>query len=136
MQPQLGPEGCVRHGVASWTDDSLIGCGKFYPAKAKKDDLLRLYATKMPTVEVDMSTYVIPTVNRMEQWVKAVPKVSAADFCVCVCVSPNVPVALTECHRRKRTLSSMSKRIKFSHIAVRIMASCTCVSPPVFACDC
>ncbi len=59
-----------RSGVCSWTDPSLISCGKFYPKKGagKHDELLRFYATKKPCVEVDASTYVIPTVNRVKKW--------------------------------------------------------------------
>ncbi len=58
----------LRSGVCSWTDPSLVSCGRFYKKAGKADDLLRQYGAKRACVEVDASTYVIPTVNRVKKW--------------------------------------------------------------------
>ena len=48
-------------GSASWTDKTLIACGRFYPKECKSAEArLRYYAEQFPIVEVDSSYYGIP----------------------------------------------------------------------------
>jgi uncharacterized protein YecE (DUF72 family) len=64
-------------GTASWTDRSLIDCGRFYPPEARTAEArLRFYATRFPLVEVDSSYYAIPAAATAERWVERTP----ADF--------------------------------------------------------
>ena len=49
-------------GTASWTDKSLIGCGRFYPREASSAEArLRYYASQFTMVEVDSSYYAMPS---------------------------------------------------------------------------
>ena len=53
---------------------SLFSVPQFYKNKSsKQEDHLRFYSSKLPCVEVDSSTYVIPTAHRVKQWVNATP---------------------------------------------------------------
>src|SRR5450830_13959 len=64
-------------GTASWTDKSLIGCGRFYPKEASSAEArLRYYATQFPMVEVDSSYYAMPSAANAQLWVERTP----ADF--------------------------------------------------------
>ena len=46
----------ILTGTASWTDKSLIQCGRYYPADVKTpEERLRFYASEFPIVEVDSS---------------------------------------------------------------------------------
>ncbi|HZQ59917.1 MAG TPA: DUF72 domain-containing protein [Casimicrobiaceae bacterium] len=64
-------------GTSSWTDKTLIECGRFYPATATTpEDRLRYYASQFPIVEIDSSYYGIPTVENARLWVERTP----ADF--------------------------------------------------------
>ncbi len=66
----------VRVGTASWTDETLVKSGRFYPPEAKNpEDRLRFYATQFDLVEVDSSYYAIPG-ERTAAWVERTP----ADF--------------------------------------------------------
>ena len=48
-------------GTASWTDKTLIACGRFYPQEASAPEgRLRYYASQFPMVEVDSSYYAMP----------------------------------------------------------------------------
>jgi hypothetical protein len=48
-------------GTASWSDKTLLDCGKFYPSTAKTPEArLRFYASQFNLVEVDTSYYAIP----------------------------------------------------------------------------
>ena len=61
-------------GTSSWTDKTLIDCGRFYPAAAKTPEArLRFYASQFPIVEVDTSYYAIPTEQTAKQWVERTP---------------------------------------------------------------
>lgn len=61
-------------GTASWTDKTLIACGRFYPREAKTaEDRLRYYATQFPVVEIDSSYYGIPAPNMGELWAARTP---------------------------------------------------------------
>jgi uncharacterized protein YecE (DUF72 family) len=64
-------------GTASWTDKSLIGCGRFYPKEASSAEArLRYYASQFPMVEVDSSYYAMPSASNAQLWVERTP----ADF--------------------------------------------------------
>lgn len=61
-------------GSASWTDKSLIACGRFYPKEAKTAEArLRHYATQFPLVEVDSSYYGMPTPQNAQLWADRTP---------------------------------------------------------------
>lgn len=61
-------------GSASWTDKTLIACGRFYPKEAKTAEArLRYYASQFPMVEVDSSYYALPTAANAQLWVERTP---------------------------------------------------------------
>jgi uncharacterized protein YecE (DUF72 family) len=61
-------------GSASWTDKTLIDCGRFYPGDAKSPEArLRYYATQFPMVEVDSSYYGMPTPQNAQLWAERTP---------------------------------------------------------------
>jgi uncharacterized protein YecE (DUF72 family) len=52
-------------GVASWTDKTLVECGRFYPKGATSAEArLRFYASRFSLVEVDSSYYAMPNRQR------------------------------------------------------------------------
>ncbi len=62
-------------GSASWTDKTLIGCGRFYPRQARSAEArLRYYATQFPIVEVDSSYYGIPAPSNAQLWADRTPQ--------------------------------------------------------------
>jgi uncharacterized protein YecE (DUF72 family) len=62
-------------GSASWTDKTLIDCGRFYPKEAKSAEArLRYYATQFPLVEVDSSYYGMPTPQNAQLWAERTPE--------------------------------------------------------------
>lgn len=64
-------------GTASWTDKTLIACGRFYPPGCTTaEQRLRFYAGAFPLVEVDSSYYGIPTPRNAQLWAERTP----ADF--------------------------------------------------------
>jgi uncharacterized protein YecE (DUF72 family) len=66
--------GRVLVGTASWTDKTLIECGRFYPASARTpEERLRFYASQFPIVEIDSSFYGIPSVENAERRVERTP---------------------------------------------------------------
>jgi uncharacterized protein YecE (DUF72 family) len=61
-------------GSASWTDKTLIACGRFYPPQVKTPEArLRHYATQFPLVEVDSSYYGMPTPQNARLWAERTP---------------------------------------------------------------
>jgi uncharacterized protein YecE (DUF72 family) len=61
-------------GTASWTDKTLIECGRFYPKECKSAEArLRYYATQFPVVEVDSSYYGMPTPVNAQLWAQRTP---------------------------------------------------------------
>ena len=61
-------------GTASWTDKSLVGCGRFYPPSCKTaEERLRFYARAFPMVEVDSSYYAMPTPQNAQLWAERTP---------------------------------------------------------------
>ena len=64
-------------GTASWTDKTLIACGRFYPPGCKTaEQRLQFYAQQFPLVEVDSSYYAMPTPQVAQLWAQRTP----ADF--------------------------------------------------------
>ena len=64
----------VLIGTASWTDKTLLACGRFYPASATTAEArLRYYATQFPLVEVDSSYYAMPAPNTAQLWAERTP---------------------------------------------------------------
>jgi uncharacterized protein YecE (DUF72 family) len=62
-------------GSASWTDKTLIDCGRFYPKDCKSAEArLRFYATQFPIVEVDSSYYGMPTPQNSMLWAERTPE--------------------------------------------------------------
>jgi len=61
-------------GTSSWTDKTLIECGRFYPpSAATPEERLRFYASQFPIVEIDSSYYGIPSVENAQRWVERTP---------------------------------------------------------------
>jgi uncharacterized protein YecE (DUF72 family) len=61
-------------GSASWTDKTLIACGRFYPPEAKTAEArLRHYASQFPLVEVDSSYYGLPSAHNAQLWAQRTP---------------------------------------------------------------
>jgi uncharacterized protein YecE (DUF72 family) len=64
----------VLVGTASWTDKTLIACGRFYPKEATNAEArLRYYASKFPLVEVDSSYYAMPSASTAQLWAERTP---------------------------------------------------------------
>jgi len=62
-------------GTASWTDKTLIDCGRFYPKEAKTPEArLRFYSSIFPMVEVDSSYYAIPAPPVAVNWAERTPE--------------------------------------------------------------
>lgn len=62
-------------GTASWTDKTLIDCGRFYPVSCKTPEArLRYYASLFPLVEVDSSYYAIPAPTTALHWAERTPE--------------------------------------------------------------
>lgn len=62
-------------GTASWTDKTLIECGRFYPKEVKTPEArLRYYASIFPLVEVDSSYYGIPAPANANNWAERTPE--------------------------------------------------------------
>jgi uncharacterized protein YecE (DUF72 family) len=61
-------------GSASWTDPTLIACGRFYPPGCNTaQERLRFYATQFPLVEVDSSYYGMPAPHNAQAWADRTP---------------------------------------------------------------
>ena len=64
----------IHLGSASWTDKTLIDCGRFYPKDCKSSEArLRFYASQFPLVEVDSSYYGMPTAQNAQLWAQRTP---------------------------------------------------------------
>lgn len=65
----------IRVGTASWTDKTLVACGRFYPPEVRSAEArLRYYATQFPLVEVDSSYYGMPTPGNARLWAERTPE--------------------------------------------------------------
>lgn len=64
----------IRVGTASWTDKTLIACGRFYPKGCGTAEArLRHYASQFPIVEVDSSYYAMPVPATAQLWAERTP---------------------------------------------------------------
>ena len=64
----------VLVGTASWTDKTLIACGRFYPPGTHSAEArLRFYASQFPLVEVDSSYYAMPSPATAQLWAERTP---------------------------------------------------------------
>jgi probable DNA metabolism protein len=74
-------DGCrVVHGVAGWTDPTLLAAGVFYPDSATTPELrLRHYASRFPMVEVDATYYAPPTRAMAAAWAARTPAAFVVD---------------------------------------------------------
>lgn len=65
----------ILTGTASWTDKTLIECGRFYPPGCTTAECrLRHYASLFPLVEVDSSYYAIPAAATAQLWAERTPQ--------------------------------------------------------------
>lgn len=65
----------VLVGTASWTDKTLIACGRFYPKGVSSAEArLRFYASQFPLVEVDSSYYAMPAPATTQAWAERTPE--------------------------------------------------------------
>jgi len=61
-------------GTASWTDPTLLACGRFYPAHAHTPEArLRHYASRFGLAEADASFYALPTAQTTHLWAQRTP---------------------------------------------------------------
>lgn len=61
-------------GTASWTDATLVKCGRFYPRGCSSAEArLRHYADVFPMVEVDSSYYALPSTRNAQLWAERTP---------------------------------------------------------------
>ncbi len=66
--------GEILIGTCSWTDPTLIGCGRFYPSWAKSAKTrLEYYSSQFKLVEVDSSYYSIPNEEISRLWAERTP---------------------------------------------------------------
>ncbi len=64
----------ISIGTCSWTDQTLISSGAFYPPEADgAEDRLRFYASQFPIVEVDSTYYGPPSERTAGLWVERTP---------------------------------------------------------------
>lgn len=62
----------IRIGTSGWHYDSWLG--KFYPREVKKKELLRYYATRFDTTELNAPFYRTPTLKAVRGWRDDTPK--------------------------------------------------------------
>jgi len=64
----------ILTGTASWTDPTLLACGRFYPPEARSAEArLRFYASRFPLAEIDSSFYAMPTAENAYLWATRTP---------------------------------------------------------------
>lgn len=64
----------LRVGTSSWTDRTLITCGRFYPPGVDTPEArLRHYASQFDLVEVDSSYYRLPDAGMAWRWTQRTP---------------------------------------------------------------
>ena len=67
--------GDILIGTCSWTDQTLIGSGRFYPNWAHSAETrLRYYASQFGLVEVDSSYYALPNEQTSRLWMERTGK--------------------------------------------------------------
>jgi uncharacterized protein YecE (DUF72 family) len=53
-------------GTSSWSSSDW--CGSFYPDQIEHGEMIRVYSSKLPTVEIDSTWYRMPSRNMIETW--------------------------------------------------------------------
>ncbi|ANN66170.1 DUF72 domain-containing protein [Bordetella bronchialis] len=72
--PAREDSGAILVGTASWTDPTLLACGRFYPpGTVTAEARLRYYASRFPIAEVDSSYYALPTARNAHAWATRTP---------------------------------------------------------------
>ena len=67
-------------GTCSWSERSLIACGRFYPPDVTSPEArLRFYAERFPIVEVDSTYYGLPAERNAALWVERTPEAFVFD---------------------------------------------------------
>ncbi len=70
MHPQFPPNLLV--GTSSWSSPDW--CGTFYPDSTEPGEMIRVYANKLPTVEIDTTWYHMPSRKMVEAWKAKTPE--------------------------------------------------------------
>ncbi|MGY6270480.1 DUF72 domain-containing protein [Achromobacter denitrificans] len=61
-------------GTASWTDPTLLACGRFYPPDVRSAQArLRFYASRFSLAEIDSSYYAMPSAENAYLWDQRTP---------------------------------------------------------------
>ena len=64
----------ILTGTASWTDPTLLACGRFYPPGVRSPEArLRYYASRFPMVEVDATYYRLLDGHTAYLWANRTP---------------------------------------------------------------
>ena len=58
-------------GTSSWSSPDW--CGTFYPDSTEPGEMIRIYASKLPTVEIDATWYRMPSRKMIETWKSKTP---------------------------------------------------------------
>ncbi len=69
--PDLPFPSNMRVGTSSWSTQDW--CGSFYPESIAPGEMIRAYAQKLPTVEIDSTWYSIPSLKMVESWKSRTP---------------------------------------------------------------
>lgn len=59
-------------GTSSWS--STDWCGTFYPESIEPEDMIRVYSSKLRTVEIDSTWYRMPSRKMVENWRSRTPE--------------------------------------------------------------
>jgi uncharacterized protein YecE (DUF72 family) len=71
---EVGGDGRVLVGTASWTDPTMTASGVFYPVGADSaEERLAYYASSFPVVEVDATYYALPAERTAKLWAERTP---------------------------------------------------------------
>lgn len=61
--------GRIRVGTTSWTENTLLESGHFYPSEVRSpEERLQYYASVFPIVEVDSAFYALPSTRNASLW--------------------------------------------------------------------
>ncbi len=69
MNLQFPPNMLV--GTSSWSTRDW--CGTFYPESIDSGDMIRVYSSQLPTVEIDATWHYMPNLNMVEAWRSRTP---------------------------------------------------------------
>jgi uncharacterized protein YecE (DUF72 family) len=91
-------EGRAAVGASGWSYPSWRP--DFYPSEARPDEFLRLYAERLPSVELNATGYRLPSQEQFERWAEQVPD----GFTFAVKAPPRLLQRLPAFQERVRTL--------------------------------